>query len=153
MFTGLIDNVRVYSRALSASEISTDMTTPISARALPTQGPAAPLNGEPLTPQALAPAVGAAVTPPERGLTAAFLIGQTQGVTRASGPPSLAPEARPEFRATQFTEADWPPDRASFGPPPPARRPAAVRAIDWIFGAGLPGDGEEPWNASRTKEL
>src|SRR5262249_46381804 len=44
-FQGLIDEVRVYSKALSASEIQTDMATPIGSP-LPsdTQAPTAPSN-------------------------------------------------------------------------------------------------------------
>jgi chitodextrinase len=40
-FSGLIDNVRVYNRALSAAELQTDMTTPIASAA------AAPANSSP----------------------------------------------------------------------------------------------------------
>jgi Concanavalin A-like lectin/glucanases superfamily/Fibronectin type III domain len=45
-FTGLIDEVRVYNRALSASEIQTDMSTPVggSAPASPPPTPASPGN-------------------------------------------------------------------------------------------------------------
>src|SRR5262249_32493924 len=54
---GLIDNVRIYNRALSVSEINSDMNTPISLRpmrlapsvAAPT-GEAAPLTAEDLGP-------------------------------------------------------------------------------------------------------
>ena len=41
-FSGLIDEVRIYNRALSASEIQTDMTTPITPT--DTQAPSAPAN-------------------------------------------------------------------------------------------------------------
>ena len=40
-FDGLIDNVRIYSRALSAGEVQTDMTTPVPPATAPA-GPAAP---------------------------------------------------------------------------------------------------------------
>jgi hypothetical protein len=61
MFTGLIDNVRVYNRALSATELQNDMNTPISARpqvALGTpDGPA----GELIDDSVLAPVVNEAI--------------------------------------------------------------------------------------------
>jgi hypothetical protein len=41
MFTGLIDNVRIYNRALTATQITTDMTTP----AAPTVASVTPANG------------------------------------------------------------------------------------------------------------
>jgi hypothetical protein len=53
MFTGLIDNVRIYNRALSASDITSDMNTPISARPLHAQAATAGGGGEPLTPSLL----------------------------------------------------------------------------------------------------
>jgi hypothetical protein len=49
MFTGLIDNVRIYNRALSASEITSDMNTPISARPLHAQDAPTGGGGQPLT--------------------------------------------------------------------------------------------------------
>jgi hypothetical protein len=58
MFTGAIDNVRVYNRALGAADLQSDMNTPISARPLHAQD-AAGGGGEPLT-QAL---LGAVVDP------------------------------------------------------------------------------------------
>jgi hypothetical protein len=47
MFTGIIDNVRIYNRALIASDIQTDMNTPISARPLvaPAAGQTSSHNG------------------------------------------------------------------------------------------------------------
>ncbi|HEY7310523.1 MAG TPA: Ig-like domain-containing protein [Gemmataceae bacterium] len=51
MFTGLIDNVRVYNRALSASEISTDMGVPVGAQPMMIQpltaAPSASASGGP----------------------------------------------------------------------------------------------------------
>ncbi len=41
-FSGLIDNVRVYNRALSAGEIQTDMNTPVTVNAADTQAPSVP---------------------------------------------------------------------------------------------------------------
>jgi hypothetical protein len=41
-FQGLIDNVRIYNRALSASELQTDMTTPVGGGAAPTPPPPPP---------------------------------------------------------------------------------------------------------------
>jgi hypothetical protein len=61
MFTGVIDNVRIYNRALSASEIQSDMTTAISARPLLVQDAAAGGGGDPLTPSLLAPVVHEAI--------------------------------------------------------------------------------------------
>lgn len=44
-FNGRIDDVRVYSRALSAAEIQTDMNTPVGAAPLPdSEAPTAPVN-------------------------------------------------------------------------------------------------------------
>src|SRR5262249_22755605 len=46
-FNGIIDEVRIYNRALSASEIQTDMNTPLSGGTTPpvdTQAPSAPGN-------------------------------------------------------------------------------------------------------------
>jgi hypothetical protein len=49
MFAGLLDNVRIYDRALTAAEIRGDMTTPVSATATPATGastaPPAPTAG------------------------------------------------------------------------------------------------------------
>ena len=52
-FSGLIDEVRIYNRALSTSEIQTDMTTPISAPAADTSPPSVSVT---------APAGGATVS-------------------------------------------------------------------------------------------
>jgi hypothetical protein len=61
MFTGLIDNVRVYNRALSSSELQSDMTTPISARPLTALVASAGGGGVPLTQALLAPVVDEAI--------------------------------------------------------------------------------------------
>jgi hypothetical protein len=61
MFTGAIDNVRLYNRALSATEIQSDMNTAISARPQFVQTSAVPSGGPPLTPQALPPVVAEAI--------------------------------------------------------------------------------------------
>src|SRR4029077_7534618 len=61
MFTGIIDNVRVYNRSLSASEIQSDQSTPISARPLHVQDAPAGGGGVPLTPALLTPVVDQAV--------------------------------------------------------------------------------------------
>ncbi len=61
MFAGLIDNVRVYNRALSAAEIGSDMNTPISARPQVVAATSAPLGGDALTPEVLPPIVGEAI--------------------------------------------------------------------------------------------
>jgi hypothetical protein len=61
MFTGLIDNVRVYNRALSASEIQSDMTTPISARPLKADVSLGSGGGELLTPALSAPIENVAI--------------------------------------------------------------------------------------------
>ncbi|WP_406694367.1 N,N-dimethylformamidase beta subunit family domain-containing protein [Singulisphaera sp. Ch08] len=59
-FNGLIDEVRIYSRALAQSEIQTDMTTPVggSGALMATIEPAAaPAGPSPLTSEAMAPLV------------------------------------------------------------------------------------------------
>ncbi len=43
-FSGLIDDVRVYNRALSQAEIQTDMATPLGGASLDTTPPSAPAN-------------------------------------------------------------------------------------------------------------
>jgi hypothetical protein len=61
MFTGVIDNVRVYSRALSAAELQSDMTTPISARPLVVQASAGGTGGDLLVPALLPPVADRAI--------------------------------------------------------------------------------------------
>jgi hypothetical protein len=61
MFTGMIDNVRIYNRALSASEIQSDMSTPISARPMLFDGFAAVPATDSLTDQMLQPIVNEAI--------------------------------------------------------------------------------------------
>ena len=61
MFTGLIDNVRIYNRALSASELQNDQNTPISARPLLARVSAAGGGGAPLTPSILGSVVDEAI--------------------------------------------------------------------------------------------
>jgi hypothetical protein len=58
MFTGLIDNVRLYNRALSATDIQADMNTAVGGHAMLLEAsPPTPSGGDPLTPQELAPVV------------------------------------------------------------------------------------------------
>jgi hypothetical protein len=52
----LIDEVRVYNRALTAAEIQTDMNTPIGGAGLLLEGPVG-TSSEPLDPQALKPLI------------------------------------------------------------------------------------------------
>ncbi|AGA31260.1 DUF4082 domain-containing protein [Singulisphaera acidiphila] len=63
-FNGLIDEVRVYNRALAPSEIQVDMNTPIgggSGALMATAAPAVSSASAPLTPAAMAPLVTEAV--------------------------------------------------------------------------------------------
>jgi hypothetical protein len=61
MFNGVVDNVRVYNRALSATELQSDMNTPISARPLEVADVPGAGGGVQLTDAALAPVVAEAI--------------------------------------------------------------------------------------------
>jgi hypothetical protein len=61
MFTGVIDNVRVYNRALASTDIQSDMNTAISARPLLVQDAPAGGGGEPLSQPLLGPIIDEAI--------------------------------------------------------------------------------------------
>jgi hypothetical protein len=62
MFTGVIDNVRIYNIALTQSQIQTDMNTAISAQPMLLQASFPPPGAAPITPAVLAPVVDEAIS-------------------------------------------------------------------------------------------
>jgi hypothetical protein len=62
MFTGIIDNVRIYNIALTASQIQTDMNTAVSAQPMLLQASVPPSGAAPITPVVLAPVVNKAIS-------------------------------------------------------------------------------------------
>src|SRR5579884_2826435 len=62
MFTGIIDNVRIYNTALTQSQIQTDMSTAISAQPMFLQASFPPPGAASITPTALTPVVNEAIS-------------------------------------------------------------------------------------------
>jgi hypothetical protein len=61
MFTGIVDNVRVYNIAVTSSQIQTDMNTAISVQPMLLKASSPPPGAAPITPGVLAPVVNEAI--------------------------------------------------------------------------------------------